>query len=319
VCGCGAIFLLLLLTNNEFIYLYSRKFFEAAQTFTEALDLIESDGSGVIDASSPLYRQMVTLMNNRSAMYEKGKFQELALDDCNRILEFDNKHTKARQRKLRILESQNQYEEALIEVCAIQLLFMQENRDKLRLGLPTPPPSVDQSKLESILMSLVPGEVEKNLEKIKNTPKSSRPLPSGYTILQLLKSYSGFNIWMAKVAKRGTLSTLKAELSAVETAADDDSKAKRASTLLKIGERHVYDGSYKEASSVFEEALGVVGDDEKVQTALTGDDYPRILEWMGMVRHWIYDLEGSRKCFQKCAALESVNVRTFRCNADFLV
>ena len=92
---------------------------------------------------------MITLMNNRSAMYEKGNFKELALDDCDKILDLDTKHGKARTRKLKILESQRDYEKALVEVCAIQLVFMQENREKLRLGLPTPQPSVDQSKLES--------------------------------------------------------------------------------------------------------------------------------------------------------------------------
>ena len=157
-------------------------------------------------------------------------------------------------------------------------------------------------------MSLVPGEVEKQLKEIEKIPKSSRPLPSSYTIHQLLKSYSGFNAWMSKVAKRGSLSNLQADLPGAETAVDDQSNAKRASALLKVGERHVYDGAYDKARTVFEEAFALVDGKESVQKALTDDDYPRILEWTGMVRHWTYDLEGSRKCFQKCAQLESVNV-----------
>lgn len=241
-------------------------------------------------------------------MYEKGNFQELALDDCDKILELDPKHTKARTRKLRILEGQKNYKDALVEVCAVQLLFMQENRDKLRLGLPTPPPQVPQSKLEELLTNLVPGEVDKYMEILKAVPKSERPLPSKYTILQLLKSYSGFHSWMSKVAKRGAMSKLKAELPAESPSTDSDSKAKRASALLKIGERHVYDGSFKEARDVFEDAYTLVNDSESVQAALPDDDYPRILEWTGMVRHWIYDLDEAKKCFQKCAEIESVNV-----------
>lgn len=284
-----------------------KKFFEAAQTFTEALDIIESQGSGVKDATNPLYRQMITLINNRSAMYEKGGFKELALDDCSLILNLDAKHTKARTRKLRILEGQKNYAAALVEVCAIQLQFMQENRDKLRLGLPTPPPQVPQSKLEELLANLVPEEVEKNLEKLKLVPKSDRPLPSSYTILQLLKSYSGFNSWMSKVAKRGTMANLKSELIEPEKAVDNASKAKRASALLKIGERHVYDGAYNESKNVFEEAFALVENNEEVQKALPDDDYSRILEWTGMVRHWIYDLDGSKECFVKCAEIDKNN------------
>ena len=130
------------------------QYFEAAQTFTEALDVIESEVGIAMDSSSPLYRQMITLMNNRSAMYEKGNFKELALDDCDKILELDVKHGKARVRKLKILESQKEFAKALVEVCAVQLVYMQENREKLRLGLPTPPPSVDQSKLESYVTTV---------------------------------------------------------------------------------------------------------------------------------------------------------------------
>ena len=251
---------------------------------------------------------MITLMNNRSAMYEKGNFKELALDDCDNILSLDVKHNKARTRKLRILEGQQSYAAALVEVCAIQLLFMQENRDKLRLGLPTPPPQVPQSKLEELLMKLVPEEVEKNLEKLKSVPKADRPLPSSYTILQLLKSYSGFNSWMSKVARRGALQSLKAELVEAEKAVDSESKAKRASALLKIGERHVYDGAYSDAKAVFEDAFALVENSDEVQSALPDDDYARILEWTGMVRHWIYDLEGSKMCFTKCAEIEKGNV-----------
>lgn len=156
-------------------------------------------------------------------------------------------------------------------------------------------------------MALVPGEVEKEMKKIDAKPKSDRPLPSAYTIHQLLRSYSGFNAWMSKVAKRGPLSNLQKELIGADAAVDDATKAKRASALLKIGERHVYDGAYDKGRTVFDEAYALVDGNESVQKQLTEDDYPRILEWAGMVRHWIYDLDGARKCFQKCVELEPMN------------
>jgi len=36
-------------------------------------------------------------------MYEKGKFLDLALDDCNAILHIERNHTKARMRKITYL------------------------------------------------------------------------------------------------------------------------------------------------------------------------------------------------------------------------
>lgn len=56
----------------------AKKFLEAAEVFTEAIDLIHSKVTDVAKNSN-LKRQMVTLMNNRSAMYEKSDLPDLAL------------------------------------------------------------------------------------------------------------------------------------------------------------------------------------------------------------------------------------------------
>ena len=56
----------------------AKKYLDAADVFTEALDLIHSKVSGP-EKYGNLNRQMVTLMNNRSAMYEKATMSELAL------------------------------------------------------------------------------------------------------------------------------------------------------------------------------------------------------------------------------------------------
>ena len=111
---------------------------EAAEAFTAALGLIQAHTDHSDNTSSiSLNKQIVTLINNRSAMYEKGKFPELAIDDCNKILEvYDMAHTKARTRKLRMLETHfMNYYQALVEVCALQLLYMRQNRDSLRMGI----------------------------------------------------------------------------------------------------------------------------------------------------------------------------------------
>ncbi len=55
-----------------------KNYVEAAEVFTEAVDLIHSKVKDVAKHGN-LNRQVVTLMNNRSAMYEKGGMPELAL------------------------------------------------------------------------------------------------------------------------------------------------------------------------------------------------------------------------------------------------
>jgi hypothetical protein len=59
----------------------AQKFMDAAEVYTEALDLIQSRNSNGSKGSSRTNfdRQMTTLLNNRCAMYEKGGFADLAL------------------------------------------------------------------------------------------------------------------------------------------------------------------------------------------------------------------------------------------------
>ena len=60
----------------------------------------------------------------------------------------------------------NLFEDALVEVCALQLQFMQENRDKIRMGMPLTPP-VSQNKIEDLMGKILPGEIERFLAKVK--------------------------------------------------------------------------------------------------------------------------------------------------------
>jgi import receptor subunit TOM70 len=277
------------------------QYLEAAQAFTEALDLIAGMDSSA-DGSSSLVRQAITLMNNRSAMYEKGGMQELALEDCVAILDKEIGHTKARTRKLRILEGLKRWPEALVEVCAVQLLFMQSNRNNLRMGLPVPPPPVPQSKMEEILMEIIPSAEEKYLTAMSAT--KSRPLPSSYTILQLLRSYNGYKDWMSASEKDGPVEEISTELF---EATDTALSATRATVLAKRGRRYAYDRVYDLASTDFEEAYALVESSPEVRDAMEKTDYARLLEWTGMVRHWHYDLDSAMECYKKCAELEPTN------------
>ena len=245
-------------------------------------------------------------------MYEKGNVPELSLDDCTTILETDPMHSKARIRKLRLLEQVlNRPLDALVEVCSIQLLHMRQHRNSLRMGLPVPPPPVAESKLHELLALILPDAVapyEKELEE-RMRGGGAASLPSPYTILQLLKSYTGYNAWMAESARNGSA----AAMAIPDQSPEPEAIASRAMTLLKRGQRYVYDGRYDLASTDFESAylsIADIEDMQKQQAVIDGmqeDSYARLLEWTAMVRHWHYNLDGSLAVYGKCADVEPMN------------
>mmetsp|Transcript_4609 Transcript_4609/g.7006 ORF Transcript_4609/g.7006 Transcript_4609/m.7006 type:complete len:670 (-) Transcript_4609:47-2056(-) len=279
----------------------AKKYMDAAEVFSEALDLIDSK---VEDPGKygNLNRQVVTLMNNRSAMYEKGAMPDLALHDCEGILDMDPTHAKARTRKLRILESLKRHSQALVEVCALQLKFMQDNRDKLRLGIPVTPP-VPQSKIEELIGLILPGEIEKALDQVKEKyGDQDRPLPSCHTILQLLQSFAGYNAWMAQAARDGGLDALNSQLGIAST------DVEKIELLLKRGRRYAFHRKFENCKDDFETAYSMlVAGGEELKDLLEGDTYARVLEWAGVCRHLRYDLDGALKCYEACSDTEPTN------------
>ena len=185
---------------------------------------------------------------------------------------------------------------------------MQDNRDKLRLGIPVTPP-VPQTKIEQLMTMIVPSEVEKMMEKIKakygENGNLERPLPSCHTILQLLQSFSGYNAWMAKAAKDGSLDSLTNKLNEAVGGKE------KVELLLQRGRRYAYHRKFDECKNDFESAYEILENDEsdEIKKALVdGDTYTRVLEWVGMCRHLRYDLDGALKCYETCSELEPTNV-----------
>jgi hypothetical protein len=220
-------------------------------------------------------------------------------------------HSKARTRKLRILEGLRRHREALVEVCALQLKFMQENRDKLRLGIPVTPP-VPQSKIEELMEEILPGEIEKMMAEIEKKYKSQeRPMPSCHTIMQLLQSFSGFRSWMAQAARDGSLDALSEKLRSADLMDVD-----RVELLLKRGRRYAYHRKFTECKDDMEAAYKILeSGGEELKNLLEGDTYARVLEWTGMCRHLTYDLKGAVKCYEACSDVEPTNVSS---NAVFI-
>jgi import receptor subunit TOM70 len=260
-------------------------------------------------------------------MYEKASFPDLALSDCDAVLELDPSHVKARTRRLRILESQKRYREALVEVCALQLKYMNDNRDKLRLGLPpTGPPPVPQSKIEELVTFIQPEEIQRAQESMSSNDVECRALPSSYTILQLLKSFSGYNKWMGEAAKGGTVAKFSSQLDDLlegvprkSTVAFADNIATKAILLLNRGRRYAFEKDFVRAVKDFDNAFALVEDKngsaesdhddvkKQVMTAMGNDNYFRLLEWCGMSKHLRFDLKGALECYERCSELEPEN------------
>jgi len=266
-----------------------KKHIEAAAIFTKAIELADNNDS------KQFQRQLLSLKNNRAAMYEKAGMVELALEDCDAILALDNGHSKARTRKLRILESNKRYNEALVEICALQLRFMHDNRDKIRLGIQVPPP-VTQEKINEVVSYILPSEVETIFNKNKSSTKT---MPSTYTILQLLKSFNNYNTWMAQAARDGSTPLLTQKIQ------DADLKAL---WLLKRGIRHAYDLKFDDMAQDVLAAYTLVDHDTKEKDGLESDDYKTLLEWAGMCRHLKNDLAGALECYKLCNELYPDNI-----------
>lgn len=241
-------------------------------------------------------------------MYEKAELYDLALDDCLQILDYEMTHQKARIRKLRIYEVTHQYQHALVEICAIQLLFMQTNRIKLQMNLPVPPPPIPQSKMEEVLNEILPSETERYVTLLNERNIAQRDqaqaLPGHYTILQLLRSYTEYNTWMALAAKDGTVAQITAKL---ESSNATISIPDQSLLYYQRGRRYVYDRNYEAASVDFEQAYRLVKDQPLFIAAMKDDTYARILEWTGMVRHWHYALDDALLCLQEAANIEPQN------------
>lgn len=81
----------------------ANKFAKAAEKYSEAIQILSNNpGLGT-------NKDMLTLYNNRSAMFEKSETFPQALEDILIVLSLDPLHIKARIRRARIYEAQVEY------------------------------------------------------------------------------------------------------------------------------------------------------------------------------------------------------------------
>lgn len=286
-----------------------KSYMEAAEAYTEALELIERYGKASLNEHSTTFdRHFLTITNNRSAMYEKSGLPDLALHDCDAILAIDPSHIKARKRKLRIFESSSRYPEALVEVCALQLKFMKDNREKIRMGLPITPP-VPQTKLEELIGYILPKETEIELVKAEmEYIEKEKPFPSNYTVSHLFQSFSGYTEWISAATKDKPLDFLTNKIRAFGKNKMD----KEIELLFIRGRRYAYCKKFAKCKIDIYKALSLLQELSVTRgVTLNNHVHARIWEWAGMFRHLCHDLIGASRCLKRCLDLEPDNVEIF--------
>lgn len=129
------------------------------------------------------------------------------------------------------------------------------------------------------------------------------------TVVGLLKSFRGYNSWMAMAAKDMNAKLLSIELRNI----GKESSLEKMSLLLRRGRRHAFEQDFESAVADFDEGMKVVDDiqisgseDDRRQLEID-ENYPRLLEWAGLGRHLRYDLDGAATLYDKCIELEPLN------------
>ena len=157
--------------------LQGEKFYKAAEKFSEAIRLAEQLGNS---ASGDI----VTLYNNRSAMYEKCGELELSLTDIGLVLAMEPLHLKARIRRARIYEVQNKIKESCIDYMTGMLIEMSKGMQQQ---------SPHQERIEALVKIQAASESRAVVDSIRNS--DSRDLPSKAHCRNYFEMFASYHKW----------------------------------------------------------------------------------------------------------------------------
>mmetsp|Transcript_105551 Transcript_105551/g.207034 ORF Transcript_105551/g.207034 Transcript_105551/m.207034 type:complete len:702 (+) Transcript_105551:86-2191(+) len=186
-------------------YISGNMYEKAVEKLTEALDLAPQ-----VSSSS---KDVPTLYNNRSAMYEKLGMFDKSLSDITIILTMDPNHMKARVRRARIFEAQGKLKQAIEDYVYAGLLqqFKQEA------------PS-NQAKVETLVKELA----QKSAPSVFKTLRAAafmRDLPSKSHCKNFLESYPSVHLWIPhyRAQNRAVLEVSLAEVTPSAEASEPQS------------------------------------------------------------------------------------------------
>jgi tetratricopeptide (TPR) repeat protein len=212
--------------------LAGEKYFKAAEKFSEAIVLAEKLGGAASN-------DITTLYNNRSAMYEKCGELELSLTDIGLVLAMDALHLKARVRRARIYEVQNNIKLSCIDYMMGMLIEMTKGQ----------PPS-HQEKIEALVKLQAVSECQAVVDSIRNA--TSRELPSKSHCRNYFETFPSFHRWRAANADReslaSTLALLGGDFTEESSTEDISEVTARLVAVLALAQCDIATGAFKTAS-----------------------------------------------------------------------
>jgi tetratricopeptide (TPR) repeat protein len=166
-------------TNTAAKFMAGNKYEKAAEKYSELIQLASK-----IPSQS---KDLITLYNNRSAMYEKcGDFKQ-SLSDIQVVLTMDQLHLKGRSRKGRILEAMGKIKEALNEF-TLTMVIERELR-----GQQTP---TNASKVDELVKKVAMADSEARVVAMRKD--KSRQLPSKSYCRNFVETFPSTHKWYAK-------------------------------------------------------------------------------------------------------------------------
>ena len=132
-------------------------YLRAAEKYGEAIDLADQIPSAAKD--------VLTLYNNRSAMYEKAGELDKSMNDITVVLALDSLHLKARVRRARILEAQGKGFEALDDY--VMAMFIERAKNL--------PPTTSE-KADDVCKQVASRETALLLAAIRDPPANAPPV-----------------------------------------------------------------------------------------------------------------------------------------------
>jgi len=182
-------------------FIQGQKFEQAIGKLSEALDIAPRIPSASKD--------IMTLYNNRSAMYEKSGEHEKALTDITVVLTMDAFHMKARVRRARIFESKNKFRQALEEYVLVTLIQQKSGQQPAY-----------QHKIDAIVKEMALKSTPALFQKSQSAG-DGRSLPSKSHCRNFLESFPSMQVWK-EYYQTVQRDDLQRAVSAAETAASGD-------------------------------------------------------------------------------------------------
>jgi len=207
-------------------------FARAAENYTLALEL-----APLVPSAS---KNILTIYNNRSAMYEKLNKFDMCLTDIDIVLSIDPNHIKARVRRARVYEAMDKLEDAMVEHSCV-MMIQRQRQD----------PACQQTEAKIFELSKAHAALQAGplVEKIRSS--SSRNLPTNAYCRNFFDVLSSTHKWRAELSRGQGLQELSSALQSLPKPeeGEEEEGTTRVEAALKVVKCAIADGKFTLAFS----------------------------------------------------------------------